>query len=481
MKILLAASEVAPIIKIGGLGDVVGSLPLALEKIGVDVDVIVPFYPIAKTEGLKIYKGIDLEIPFGGKTEVVTVYKTKLTDSDVDVILLQNANYFRLGGKSAFADDISETEMFVFFDRAVVEFIKSKYNTYDLIHCNDWHTGLITHLLTDEIGKTRPATLLTVHNLSYQGVGDEDLLQDVGIVPGAHRLIDWDIQDSDVNLMLHGVTSTDFVSTVSPTYAKEILFKDIGGTLAEVMQSRVGRIEGILNGINYQQFPRSYDLENWKEAKAEMKSKIADEFALDPNKPIFGFISRLDPNQKGLDVLYESIEHIVESDAQLLLLGTGAKDWESKLEKLAQDPKYKENVSINIKFDVKMAERIYQGSDYLLVPSRFEPCGLIQMISMHYGTPPVVHATGGLKDTVIDGQNGFTYKLHSSKDLNDAITRSLEIFGTKEYDKIVQNAMLADFSWDESAKKYKELYEKVIDIRKRDMNFVNARGEEENG
>jgi starch synthase len=244
MKVLLAASEAAPIIKLGGLGDVIGSLPKALEKLGVDVDIIVPYYPAANPPA-STYKAFELSIPYGSDSHTVEVYKTRLPDSEVDVFLLKNARYFVYGGKEAFADNISETEMFVFFNRAVVEFIKAKFNTYDIVHCNDWHTGLITHLLVDELPDSRPRTLFTIHNLMYQGVGDPDLVKDVGITPGSHRLVDWDLEDGDVNMMLQGITSSDYVNAVSPTYAKEILTKKFGGGFAEILKAREGRLSGL--------------------------------------------------------------------------------------------------------------------------------------------------------------------------------------------------------------------------------------------
>ena len=184
MKVLLAASEVAPIIKMGGLGDVIGALPKALEKISVNVDVIVPFFPSAKTEGLQLYKSFDLHVPFANKNNVVEVFKTKLPDSNVDLYLLKNEEYFVAGGSNFFANNMTETQMFAFFDKAVVEYVKSSLNTYDIIHCNDWHTGLVTTMLKDELGNERPRTLFTIHNLNYQGIGGPALLRDTGIVPG---------------------------------------------------------------------------------------------------------------------------------------------------------------------------------------------------------------------------------------------------------------------------------------------------------
>ncbi len=467
MNILIAASEVAPIIKLGGLGDVIGSLPKALEKIDIDVDVVVPYFPSAKTEKIKLYKSRELEVPFDNENHTVAIYKTKLPDSDVDVFLLKN-KYFQTGGSNAFANNLTETELFTFFDRCVVEFIKSGFNTYDLVHCNDWHTGLITHILADEIGTTRPATLLTVHNLSYQGKGDEEIVQELGIVPGEHPLIDWDIQDGDISLLLQGVTSSDFVSTVSPSYAKEILYKDLGGELSEILFDRQSKLIGILNGIDYDAFPRVYTEKDWTKKKPSLKKKLQQKLNLDEDKnaPIFAFISRLDPNQKGLDILLESIPALVEEGGQFILLGTGDPVWEAKFKKLEDTKKYKGKLSINIEFDVDLAIDIYSGIDFKIIPSRFEPCGLTQMIAMWYGALPVAHATGGLRDSIDDGKNGFLFNVYDSKDLTKALKKAIKVYTDPDkHAEMVEIAMKTDFSWDKSAKKYKELYEKIIQIR----------------
>jgi starch synthase len=468
MKILLAASEVAPIIKIGGLGDVMGSLPKALEKLGVNADVAIPYYPKVKIEGLKVYKAIELEVPFDNKSNKVEIHKTKLPGSNVDVLMFKNDEYFAIGGKSAFLNNPSETEMFSFFSRAVVEYVKAEFNTYDLVHCHDWHTGLITHILQEELHQDRPPTLFTVHNLFYQGKAEVDIVRELGFSPGSHPLIDYDIQDGDLNLLYQGITSADFINTVSESYAEEIKTEEFGDEMAETLQARKDVLKGIVNGIDYSFFPRDFDESNWEEKKAEHKKILQEELGLDiGDKPVFSFISRLDPGQKGLDILYISIDHIIKSGGQFVLLGTGEKSWEKKFEKLANKKKYKGDISINIEFSVELANKIYAGSDYFFVPSRYEPCGLTQMISMHYGTPPIVRNVGGLKDTVDDGDNGFTFNEYSSLDLNKAVTRALKTYEDKEeYKKMVEAALAKDFSWDVSAKKYVDLYQEIINSKK---------------
>ena len=457
MKVLLAASEVAPIIKIGGLGDVVGSLPKALEKLGVDADVIVPFFSYAKVAKLPIYKSLDLLVPFAGNSHKVGVYKTQLPNSTVDVFLLKCDTYF---GESEM-----ETEKFAFFSRAVVDFIKSAFNTYDLIHCNDWHTGLITHILEDELRLERPATLFTIHNLLYQGSAEGVLLKDMGLDSGDHRFLDWDLADGDVNFMLQGAGSSDYINTVSETYAKEILAGEFGGGVSDVLQSRRDRFTGILNGIEPEVFPRKYELHNWQEGKRAAKAELLTKLKLPvSDEPLFAFISRLDPNQKGLDILIKVIPEIVRKGGTFVLLGTGDVSWEKKLKELEHAmPK---NVSVNIGFDSTLANLIYSGSDFFIVPSKYEPCGLTQMVAMHYGTLPIVHKVGGLADTVVNMINGFSFEKYTSGDLLRSVIKAIDSYGKNLHSIMVRNAFKTDFSWDKSALEYKKLYNKVVEMRK---------------
>lgn len=467
MRVLLAASEVAPIIKIGGLGDVVGSLPKALQKIDVNVDVIVPFFPVANTKDYNITKLLDINVPFGGESYPVEVFTAKLpveNAESVDVYLLKHDQVFSMGGKDAFVNSLSETEMFMFFDKAVVEFVKVRLGIYDIVHCNDWHTGLITHLLSDELGLERPATLFTIHNILYQGVGDDSLLSDVGLVPGTHPTLDWDIEDGSVNLMQQGITSADYINAVSPSYAKEIMTPEFGGGFMDILKAREGRVSGILNGIDHTQLPRNYDVHTCLDEKPKLKGKLKDKLHLEVgDKPIFSFISRLDPKQKGLEILYSVIPDIVKKGGQFVLLGVGDPAWEEKFNTLKQDG----SVSINTVFDVDLARQIYEASDFLLVPSIYEPCGLIQMIAMWYGTLPIVHAVGGLKDSVTDGKNGLVFDQYSVKAFGNSVDMALKIYQEKEkFADMIKNAMATDFSWDRSALEYKKLYEKAIESRR---------------
>ncbi len=448
MKVLFVTSEAAPIKKYGGLGDYSGALPKALGTLGVNADVMLPFYDDIAVQNLKIFKNLDLLVPFNNTTYPVEIHKTKLPDSDVDVLLVKLFEKFT-----------PETEYFSFFDRCVVEYIKSQYNTYDIVHCNDWHTGFVTHLLQDELGAERPKTLITIHNLGFQGVADPTLVKELGFAPGDHPLIDWDIADGNVNMLLQAITSSDFISTVSESYAKEVLTPEFGYDLYEVLTARKDRFVGILNGVDYSTLPRSYDATNWQQAKKDAKQKMQTSLGLPVSTvPVFSFVSRIDPNQKGLELLLAALPYIKEQGAQFVLLGTGAHDWEQKFVAAAQ-----EQLSINIKFDSQLALDIYAGSDFFFVPSKYEPCGLTQMISMWYGTLPIVHNVGGLKDTVRDHENGFTFEDYSTDALTQAIKSALNVYtDPTKYQAMVNNALGEDFGWAQSALKYKNLYAKML-------------------
>lgn len=475
MKVLFAASEVAPIVKVGGLGDVAGSLPKALERLGLDVDVIVPFYHVIDVHKFKIVKQLEIDVPYAGATHKVGVFKTKLPDSTVDVLLLKNNEYLSRGGTDAFTSLKDEIERFAFFSRSVVEYIKAEFNTYDLIHCNDWHTGMITHLLEEEIGQERPATLFTIHNIAYQGQWDLELVHELGLSIPEHRILQWDLEDGNVNFMLEGIASSDAVSTVSPSYAKELLLSEIGGQMSDLLKGKQARFFGILNGLDYDYFnpktdrnlKKRYSTEGYKDAKLENKTALQKELVLaSKNVPVISLVSRLDPKQKGLDIFAEIIGKILALDVQLVILGKGDKEYEDNFRKLAQLKKYHDKLSINLGFDEPLARRIYAASDLFLMPSRTEPCGLAQMIAMRYGTLPIVHKVGGLKDTVTDGKDGFSFALFKGDALFRTIEKAVRLWGSPKFDKMVKEAMAKDFSWDSSAFDYYELYKKIVSYKK---------------
>ncbi len=453
MRTLFVTSECASFKKFGGLGDYSYSLPVALNKLGIEVDVILPYYSDIVVTRSNVYKLSDLVIPYKNSSHTVSFFKTKFPNSDISVVLVKIPVDFGA------ADFLNSIEYYVFFNVCVVEYIKSQYNIYDLIHLNDWHTGFIPHLL-EEIGTEKPKTIFTIHNLAYQGIQKPDVMKDLGLVPGQHSLLDWDMKDGDINMIFQGITSSDYVVTVSPSYAQELSTKEFGGEFADYIRERGARFKGILNGIDYTTLPRSYNLLDWKEGKAENKKVLRKKLKLDEtSRPIFSFISRLDPGQKGLDVLYPNISYIVGNGGQFILLGTGDPVWEEKFQKLGTN----ENISINIKFDNELANLIYAGSDFFMVPSKYEPCGLTQMMSMWYGTLPIVHAVGGLKDTVFNHVNGFTFDDYTKESLQRTIEVAFETYSDSNlYAQMVTNAMQHDYSWDKSALVYKNLYEEIV-------------------
>lgn len=471
LKVLMCASEVAPIIKIGGLGDVVGSLPKSLELLGVDVDVVVPFFSNAKVQDRLLYKSRDLFVNYQKTTHKVEIWITTLPNSNVDVYLLKSDLFFSKDVKAAFSGVEEETRMFAFFDKCICELVKEKFNTYDLVHCNDWHTGLVPHLLFDELQHSRPATIMTIHNISYQGVGKPSLIEETGLKLERHKSLEWDISDGDMNLLMQGIMSADFINTVSPTYAKELVESSDSSKIIQVLKSRKDRFLGILNGINYEYFPRVFGIEDWKEGKTlskeELKSILG--FEQEKAKPVFSMISRLDPNQKGLDILYETIHDIVCFGGIFILLGSGDKEWEKKFQdlsnKINEEYKSKKFIFVN-SFDPELAIKIYSASDFFLIPSKFEPCGLTQMIAMWYGAIPVAHAVGGLRDTIKHGVTGFLFDDYSSYALLNCIKKCFTIYGGLVYFDMVEQCMKQDFSFDRSARLYKELYEKAVQVRK---------------
>ena len=470
MKVLIAAAECAPFVKVGGLADVIGSLPKALHKLGVDVRVVVPKYEkISKLKTQNSKPISKLKTKFGG-TETVEVYEATLPDSEVPIYFLENQKYLSSGGiyfsKDAVAGSQEEIQRFAFFSQTVAEFAN---NQFDIVHCNDWHTGLVPGLLE------APASVFTIHNLANQGFSDLSILKNLDPVTQESELIRWDAADDNLDLMLQGITAADIVSTVSPTYAKEILTPEFGEGLHDVLKAREGRLYGILNGIDNQVWnPKTdpkiefnYSLKEGLAGKAANKIYLQKELGLkvDPETPVIGMITRL-AAQKGLDITLGGFEEILSLGAQFVILGVG----DAKVEGELKTKKIENggNFAFVNRFDEGLAHRIYAAADLFLMPSRFEPCGLVQIIAMRYGALPIVRATGGLKDTVEDGKTGFVFEEYSTEALIEVVERAVGRFGVEniQFRQMIAQAMRQDFSWDTSAKEYLQLYEKALQYKK---------------
>ncbi|MFH1995513.1 MAG: glycogen synthase GlgA [Candidatus Omnitrophota bacterium] len=457
MKVLFASSEVVPFAKTGGLADVSGSLPIALEDLGMDVRVVMPKYASVRTASS--------EASIGGS---------------VKVYFVENDHYFKRPGLygEKEGDYIDNLDRFGFFCRETIERIKKEDFKPDIIHCNDWQTALIPVYL-----KTRYAhdpffrgvkILYTIHNMAYQGVFPADEYSKIGL---RKDLFDVDCFEfyGKLNLMKAGLVYADAISTVSPSYAKEIMTKEFGCGLEGVVSSRRRDLFGILNGLDYGSWDPATDTNIFKnysartvDDKYENKRGLQKELGLklDSKAPVIGIISRL-AYQKGFDLLAAIINEVLSMDVQFVLLGTGESKYHAQFEKLAG--RYPRNASMNLRFDAKLAQKIYAACDIFLIPSRYEPCGLGQMISFKYGAIPVVRLTGGLKDSVreFDAQtaigDGFTFPGVSSGELMKAIKRALAVYKKEDvWRSLVTKVMEYDFSWKRSAKDYRALYERIL-------------------
>jgi len=440
LKILIAAAEAAPIAKVGGLGDVISSLPKALVKLNLDARVIIPFYGAIDKNKYKI-KLIKQNIKINGTA--INLWQTNLPDSTVPVYLIEH-NFFQKKEiySTMLADGPADIKKFTFFSRMILPSLEAINFQPDIIHLNDWHTAPVAQLLKIKY-KTKSffkqiKTLYTIHNLANQGITKTE------------------------NYMATGILNSNLINTVSPTYAKEILTKEYGAGLEKFLTKRKKQLFGILNGIDTDFFnPQTDKLIKLNYSAEALEKKVANkaqlqrQLGLPQNKNIalVGLISRL-VWQKGLDLINDKL---LELNCQFVFLGTGQKKYEEQLLKLAK--KFLQQFSAQIKFDEKLAHLIYAGSDIFLMPSYFEPCGLGQMIAMRYGTAPLVRATGGLADTVND-KVGFSFKKYSAPILYKTLDKTLTIFYNQPqiWRQLQINGMKQNFSWDKSAKEYLKLY-----------------------
>lgn len=475
MKVLFASWEMDPFFKMGGLGDVARSLPSALKKMGIDIRSVIPYYDILRLgRNKKKFIG-DLKVLYDKKSELVKIYEVSHPTSNVPVYLLKNNKYL---------DKVRQTDTFAFFDKAIVEIIKQNILGWipEIVHCNDHHTGLIPLLIREE--KLPVKTLFTIHNLSYQGRCQVDLLDRLDINLSKCKVVHWEIKTRKINFLTEGIIHADIVTTVSPTYAKEIMTEEYGSGIEEILRAREGRVFGILNGIDddcnnllhnkMSSYPfmgrvidptmksKIKDL-SWEEGKKLNKLYLQKKLGfIEGNTiPLFGFIGRFDAVQKGVDLIHKMVRKHEKLTFELVVLGTGNLEWEERFEWLAKF--YPKNVSCHFVFDEKFASQLYAACDFMLVPSKFEPCGLVQMIAMTYGTLPIAYKTGGLRDSISDGVNGFLFDAPTSESLERKVIHALTVWKDKPlYKKMVEEAMKTDFSWDKSAREYISLYERVL-------------------
>ena len=486
LAVILVTTEIVPFSKVGGLADVMGALPGELEMIGCSVSIMTPLYSSIDRAsfGIKEKKAKkELSVPVGDEKETFTINEAKMPGTGIDLFFIGSDRFYGRPGiytvpetGEAFPDEAERT---VFFNRAVIEAIKALDLHPDVVHCNDFHSGLIpVYIVLEEENDPHFAgtgTVFSVHNLAYQGIFEKDFLELAGLDEELFAPMGPFEYWGRVNVMKAGLLFSGLISTVSKTYAKEITTTDeYGYGLEGVLRSRKKDLIGILNGI---------DMDAWNPAvdaiipamfspddlsgKNECSKELHKAFGLKPSSkaPVVGMVSRL-VDQKGFDILAEAIENLMKLDVKFAILGTGQQKYHELYSELSK--KYKGKFGVRLEFDNKLAHLIEAGSDFFLMPSRYEPCGLNQMYSLRYGTIPIVRATGGLKDTIknLDAKgskgNGFTFKDYTAKALTVAIRKAVKFFqDPKALGRVRSRIMQEDYSWKRSAEEYVKLYERA--------------------
>lgn len=475
MQIVFASAECAPFVKTGGLGDVAGSLPAALVRAGAEVIVMVPKYATIKDE----YKSqmehfSDFYVSLGWRNEYCGL--EKLEHDGVTYMFIDNERYFARDYPYGFFDD---GERFAFFSKAITESLQHLPAGFecDILHCNDWQTALAPVFLREFYQGLplydRVKTVFSIHNVAFQGQFSDTVMEDIlGVahIPAAASQLRCDA--CSINYMLGALRYADAITTVSPTYANEIQTPEFGEGLDGVLRERSYALQGILNGIDVAGFDPATDKRiaaNYtvddRGGKAVCKAKLQEELGLEvrDDRPLMVMVTRL-TRQKGLDLVMYALDRILAGGVQVAVLGTGDRDYEDGL-RYFQD-KYPGTMAARIEFDPALSQRMYAAADMFLMPSKFEPCGLSQIIAMRYGTLPIVRETGGLKDTVIPyneftGEGtGFSFSNFNGDEMGDAVFRAARLFWDKRdaWNQLVTQAMSQDFSWTRSADKYLDLY-----------------------
>lgn len=459
MQVIFCSAEVAPFAKVGGLADVTGSLPKALITKGIDPIVIMPRYGCIDPNKHQLeLTDIQFNVDFKNGLYAFSVWKGFLPNSSIPIYFLDNRDLIsNHDDVYPYGNPDLEVNRFLLFGEGVLEFIRQAELKPDILHCHDWHTANIITKLND-VKSSDPIfknvrSIITIHNLAYQGHHD------------------------GTNWLERGIKEADKVTTVSSSYAKEIQTSEYGEGLDWLLRERANDLSGIVNGIDNELFnpdtdkfiQQQYNAETFQKGKAVCKESIQKELGLEvkPHTPVIGFVSRL-VNQKGLDILMPVMEELQHKDVQIALLGSGDPHYEEQLKSFNTNSK---NIRSFIGFNLSMAQKIYAGSDFFFMPSRFEPCGLGQLIAFRYGSIPIARKVGGLADTVIDAEtntgqgNGFVFEAYNGNDLSLAIDRALNYYNGTNWNNLVKRAMTQDFSWVNSASAYQTLYQSISTVK----------------
>ncbi len=483
MKILMAASEAAPFAKTGGLADVAGALPRALRRLGHDVRLLLPWYRGMEARAGKTRRGPErTTVAIAGRLEEAVLRKGEL--GGMPVYFLEHPTWFDRAGLygEPGGDYPDNAERFGFFCRALLQMLPQVGFRPDVVHVHDWQSALVPVLLRTEFARhpffAGTGSLLTIHNLGYQGLFPPATLGRLGLDPALYSIEGLEYHGA-LSLLKGGILFADRVNTVSPTYCLEILEPRAGHGFDGILRSRLAALSGILNGLDPDDWnpardgalQRPFSARN-PAGKAACKAALQQELGLpqDPDRPLVAMVTRLDA-QKGIDLVEGAWKGLLRRGLQFVLLGTGGREQMELFDRLrSRAPK---EVSINLFFDEALSRRIYAGSDLLLMPSRYEPCGLAQLIALRYGTLPVVRRTGGLADTVRDADddpgrgNGFLFEAASPEALLGGLDRALAAWREPERRRrLIRRGMTLDFSWDRSAAEYLKLYGKIKEARR---------------
>lgn len=496
VRVLVASAEVAGFAKTGGLADVAASLPRALARRGNQVAVVMPYHNAVRRAGLPVEKtGAALPVPAGNRTIACRLLRSRLPNSDVPVYLVEHPPFFErddpAAGRGLYqqtmtggykADYPDNAERFIFFSRAVLETVPHLGFTPDVIHANDWQTGLVPVYLNEvyrlKAGYRRVRSVFTIHNIAYQGQFGRDVLKLTGL-PG------WLFNPAQLefhghfNFLKAGVVFADAVNTVSPTYAREIRTPEFGCGLDGLLSGIGDKLTGIVNGVDYTEWDPAtdphiaarYDRDTVFENKPACKADLQRQYKLpeDPAAPVLGMVARL-VGQKGIDLVMSAAPGFLDLGCQMVFLGEGDPEFHDQLRAL--QARHPEQVGVHLGFSEGLAHKIEAGADLFLMPSRYEPCGLNQIYSLRYGTPPVVRATGGLRDTVANATEenlaagtatGFAFGAYTGSALYETVKWALSLYRDRPEDfrQVVRTAMAQDWSWDRSAAEYEALYRKV--------------------
>ena len=468
INVLFLAAEAEPFVKVGGLGDVAGTLPRELraisgEEIKIDIRLVLPLHPVIKTEALKplaIYS-----LPRGSSEVQVEAFEGTLGELPVYFI---NGDPIKASGSVYSSNNKLDAEKYVFFSLAALELPHQINWMPSILHCNDWHTALAAYgnlVKRWEDKKNRVASVISIHNLPFLGPDIRELLEDYGLPLAKTDLPDW----ARTLPMPLGLWAADAIIAVSPTYADEILHEEFGSGLQDFFKNRADTLSGILNGLDVASFDPQTDSALSAPFNAEtLPLRSANKLALQrrvglpelPDTPLLGMVTRMDM-QKGVDIALKGLRMLKKQNWQLVLLGAGDPKLETAAKKIQEE--LPDRARVETRYDANLARQIYAGADLFLMPSRYEPCGTSQMIAMRYGCAPLVRAVGGLHDTVTDGETGFVFVDIKVKSFNEAVRRALQLFPDRPRWAALQKAGMAkDFSWRASAEQYVEAYKKLI-------------------